>query len=127
MQAAAASEADEADETFAAQLASQAVERALAATQPSGAATDASADLAAGGAASAEDFELGAEVELHSLTGQQQLNGATGVVLGQLNGNGRLPVRLDPPHMKDLLLRPANLKRNAFDFFRMANLPTPLD
>ena len=53
------------------------------------------------------------QVELHSLS-TAELNGATGVVLGGVNSKGRVPVRLDPPHFRELLVRPANLKRNTF-------------
>ncbi|KAL1518778.1 hypothetical protein AB1Y20_003062 [Prymnesium parvum] len=58
-------------------------------------------------------LEVGAEVELHSLAATE-LNGATGVVLGVMNEKGRMPVRLDPPHFRDILLKPCNLKRNVF-------------
>eukprot|EP00900_Chrysochromulina_parva_P001444 jgi/Chrpa1/112/Chrysochromulina_OHIO_Genome00008193-RA len=62
-------------------------------------------------AAELECVQPGTFVYVHGLKSRPELNGAIGRVSGALQENGRIPVRLDPPHEKVVALKPANLEK----------------
>ena len=62
-------------------------------------------------AAELECVQPGTFVYVHGLKSRPELNGAIGRTSGALQENGRIPVRLDPPHEKVVALKPANLEK----------------
>ena len=64
-------------------------------------------------AAELERLQPGTFVCVHGLESRPELNGAIGRVSGALQENGRIPVRLGPPHERVFALKPANLEQSA--------------